>query len=207
MAKIVLTPNNIGSGLEVSGDKFQVKLGSNLSFDGNGAVAASGGGGSSQGVLLPFAKFTTVTSGATFNPISWVFGFPGLRERSTYNIKANFFWTTSAANVVPKFSLLATDSPGSFGRYIVISNSSATALQTVAGKIATAVNAPYYTANSGSGLTVNSENYFSEIRGAIVTGVPSCNLAFSFICSAAGQVTILQGSTVEVTLASETQFT
>lgn len=197
---IVLTPNNIGNGLELFGDKIQVKAGSNIAVGPTGVSASAGaGGGDQKRIFLPNDWSTASTTGAAIAAGSNTLQLEGTAtQQEPWELDCNIVWSTTSANAVLRLSVVVALNEIAYGIYSYICPSSNSAVVERQRAVTTSV-ATSLTSNTGSNLTVNKK-YLSRVRGIVQPSFVNARVSLLFYAAAstAGTITIYVGSSFQI---------
>ena len=197
---IVLTPNNIGNGLELFGDKIQVKAGSNITVGPTGVSASAGAeGGDQKRIFLPNDWSTASTTGAAIAAGSSTLQLEGTAtQNEPWELDCNIVWSTTSATAVLRLSVVTLFNEITYGIYSYRCPSSASAVteQQIEMTLSPATS---LTSNTGSGLTANKK-YLSRVRGIVQPSFVNArvSLAFYAATSSAGTVSIYAGSSFQL---------
>lgn len=195
---IVLTPNNVGDGLMLSGGKLQVQAGSNIAV-GAAGVSVDSLGGDLKRIFLPSDWSTTSTTATAITANATTLQLDGTAtQQEPWELDCNIVWSTSAANAVLRLSVVAALNEITYGIYSYRCPSSASAVVEQQREVTSSV-ATSLTSNTGSGLTVNKK-YMSRIRGIVQPSFVNARLSLLFYAaaSAAATVTIHAGSSFQI---------
>ena len=195
---IVLTPNNVGDGLELFGNKLRVKAGSNIAVDSTG-VSADSQNGDLKRISLPSNWSTTSTTGDLILANETVLQLEGTAtQKEPWELDCNIVWSTSLATAVLRLSVVTLFNEITYGIYSYRCPSSASAVVEQQREVTSSV-ATSLTSNTGSGLTVNKK-YMSRIRGIVQPSFVNARVSLLFYAaaSAAATVTIYAGSSFQI---------
>lgn len=195
---IVLTPNNVGDGLELFGNKLRVKAGSNIAVDSTG-VSADSQNGDLKRISLPSNWSTTSTAGDLILANETVLQLEGTAtQKEPWELDCNIVWSTTVATAVLRLSVVAAFNEITYGIYSYRCPSSASAVVEQQREITSSV-ATSRTSNTASGLTVDKK-YLSRVRGIVEPAFPSARVSLLFYAaaSAASTISIYAGSTFQI---------
>lgn len=196
---IVLTPNNIGNGLELSGDKIQVKAGSNIAVGPTGVSVSAGAASEDQKrIFLPSNWSTNSIAGAAITANATALQLEGTAtQNEPWELDCNIVWSTTSATAVLRLSIAALFNEITYGMFSYRCPSSASAVVEQQRDIV--FSAGSQTSNTGSGLTAN-KRYLSRVRGIVQPSFAGARVALAFYAaaSAAGTVTIYAGSSFQL---------
>lgn len=195
---IVLTPNNIGDGLMLSGGKLQVQAGSNIAV-GAAGVSVDSLGGDLKRIFLPADWSTTATTATAITANATTLQLEGTAtQQEPWELDCNIVWSTTVATAVLRLSVVTAVSGIPYGIFSYRCPSSASAVGEQQRAI-TSSPASSLTSNTGSGLTLDRK-YLARIRGIVqpepTNGIVS--LVFYAAASAAATVTIHAGSSFQI---------
>lgn len=197
---IVLTPNNIGNGLELFGDKIQVKAGSNITVGPTGVSASAGAeGGDQKRIFLPNNWSTASTTGAAIAAGSSTLQLEGTAtQNEPWELDCNIVWSTTSATAVLRLSVVVALNEIAYGIYSYRCPSSASAVVEQQREV-TSLGATSLTSNTGSGLTAN-KIYLSRVRGIVQPSFFNARVSLIFYAAAstAGTVSIYAGSSFQI---------
>ena len=197
---IVLTPNNVGAGLELFGNKLRVKAGSNIVVDSTGVSASAGAeGGDQKRIFLPNDWSTASTTGAAIAAGSTTLQLEGTaKQQEPWELDCNIVWSTTLATAVLRLSVVVALNEIAYGIYSYRCPSSASAVVEQQREVTSSV-ATSLTSNTGSGLTVNKK-YLSRVRGIVQPSFVNARVSLLFYAaaSAASTISIYAGSSFQI---------
>lgn len=195
---IVLTPNNVGDGLMLSGGKLQVQAGSNIAV-GAAGVSVDSLGGDLKRIFLPSDWSTTSTTATAITANATTLQLDGTAtQQEPWELDCNIVWSTSLATAVLRLSVVAALNEITYGIYSYRCPSSASAVVEQQREVTSSV-ATSLTSNTGSGLTVNKK-YMSRVRGIVEPAFPYARVSLLFYAaaSAASTISIYAGSSFQI---------
>ena len=195
---IVLTPNNVGDGLQLSGGKIQVKAGSNIAVGPTG-VSVDSLGGDLKRIFLPSGWSATSTTAAAITANATPLQLEGTAtQQEPWELDCNIVWSTTSATAVLRLSIAALFNEITYGIFSYICPSSNSAVVEQQREVTSSV-ATSLTSNTGSGLTVN-KRYLSRVRGIVQPSFAGARVALAFYAAAstAGTISIYAGSSFQL---------
>ena len=198
---IVLTPNNVGNGLDLVSGKLRVKAGTNITVDATGVNSTAAGGTSvdEERTGLPSDWATTSTSGTLITAGATTLQLDGIAtQKEPWELDCNIVWSTSLATAALRLSVVAALNEITYGIYSYRCPSSASAVVEQQREVTSSM-ATSMTSNTASGLTVGKK-YLSRVRGILQPSFADARVSLLFYAaaSAAATITIHAGSTFQI---------